>query len=1181
MTALSVVYTDDACVDILQGCPMMVWGNSDCVPNDPVDVYIGVHTAIPDVTEIQLSIVYPEFISPPLTLAGNVFGSLAPLITGTIGPASSLPVATFAGVSYYSVPIHIFYSSPVTIVPGPYYFAGIHFTYTNVPPRPTGQNTFLCWATSPVGGLNHTDVYTLGSPTVPLTPLTQSNHVYFTGCSDAPFINAAFTLDEVLCTGEVRVTGLYSSPSAIHIWHWGDNRSTPLNGAQTATWNYYAPYTDNFSGTQPGVPQGTYTITHTVIDNNVFATQTMNVTLYAPCCTTNTSLNIADGTSASSIGPFVTGMDVDVQGDFIIDQTFAFISCNVKMEPGSKITVRSPYTFRIDGSILDACSNMWKGIFIDGGANCTATMSSINDAQFAMYAHDRATIGAWMTTFDRNYVSIEVPQNINPPYYNVIGHWIEDCDFTCTSNLLQPFINQTPAPGTISFAAVEGNTVAMDFYNAGSPPNNFIGLSNGIVGQGMDMRVENCYFENIQPDAAYNFWAFNGSAVYDRGYGHFNTINQVGFGQSTNSFLNCKYGVFGDAVNVSSTDNKMTQMNHSHEIRFGSYMNIDVLRNWIESYATAIDLYLNDNSNHLLVEDNTVYFGDMTGNGYTGINVREQLGTNPDSKIRNNDIFFNTNATSAYIGILVSSAHNYQITYNNLLMDNNANNFCGIYTLGCKIPEVSCNSVTGSFSNYTNSRQAAILNFMGSSPNITCNTVDGTFNGIVFLGPAYGTDVKGNNINTHVNGLHLYSSAIIGQQDWKGNLWYQTPLPGGWGARYDDLLNASIFPFKVNPATILGGTTMPPSVNPAGWFIPLTGTNFLCDDNGDNYCDQFSHQMCPDCKGSLDDAIATSNLENSPFTEETQWTLKMDLYKKLNDNPDMLNDDQVLSDFYNEMQNELISQFSQINEEQFNLFGLDNTVRTNLNENKTALQQNMDLLKQLSQQLLDDSQGPLSQSEINTIQSTIAGVRQTILDIVSYNKTALDLAANTRTLTAENIESVNSGLVTSETIEANEKAVNNIYLNTIAKGVYEFNSSQQNELYSIAIQCPISGGNSVFRARDLYSMVNNSVSYDDFALCLMSGILMREAGNVISIPEPYMYPNPAGESATLIYSLPENTTGELLIYNTLGQIESRYSLTDKTTQFKFSTSTLNSGVFYYKVYNDGELISTGKLSIVR
>src|ERR1043166_9560854 len=67
---------------------------------------------------------------------------------------------------------------------------------------------------------------------------------------------------------------------------------------------------------------------------------------------------------------------------------------------------------------------------------------------------------------------------------------------------------------------------------------------------------------------------------------------------------------------------------------------------------------------------------------------------------------------------------------------------------------------------------------------------------------------------------------------------------------------------------------------------------------------------------------------------------------------------------------------------------------------------------------------------------------------------------------------LNGIILSSEEIEQNVQIVNDIYLNTFAQGICEFNEDQINYLHDVAIQCPYSGGAAVYKARSMYFKIN-------------------------------------------------------------------------------------------------------------
>ena len=124
----------------------------------------------------------------------------------------------------------------------------------------------------------------------------------------------------------------------------------------------------------------------------------------------------------------------------------------------------------------------------------------------------------------------------------------------------------------------------------------------------------------------------------------------------------------------------------------------------------------------------------------------------------------------------------------------------------------------------------------------------------------------------------------------------------------------------------------------------------------------------------------------------------------------------------------------------------------------------------------------------------------------------------------------------------------------------------------------MAGGQAVFRARALYSVLNDSIVYNDAETCLQQGIVIRKAQPVSHVK---VYPNPAQDKATLEYTLTDDAKGTLVIFNTLGQEVARHNLPENSGTYEFSTAEFAQAVYYYKVYSNGSEIGSGKLSVMR
>ncbi|MBL7962776.1 MAG: right-handed parallel beta-helix repeat-containing protein [Flavobacteriales bacterium] len=885
---------------------------------------------------------------------------------------------------------------------------------------------------------------------------------------------------------------------------------------------------------------------------------------------------IPDSALASVVGTVFNGT-VNIQGRFFVDVDVSFYNAQVYMDAGAEIIVQNGRTLDIDNSSFAACNGiMWKSITAENGSTVRIWDAFMDDAESAIAALDGSVVWVDGTQFHNNRVGIGIP-DVGGTYNNV-ACWVSNSTFYSAGPMPQPYPGQTTAVGARGFAAVEVYNTTFDFTGG----NNIIhSLSNGMVAHRSDLNVSGCQMLNIQPDAAYpSHW--NGAGIYANGSSSWSTLQQQGFGMNASpSFWDCRWGIYTEYMNVYTTDNHMVEMGTAYRIDRSGYRSVDILYNKVHTKFNGIDLRANDGAGGLLVQYNDVTFGDSPCTGckaFTAIFVSEGNYANPASRILNNTIHFLPLAASRS-GISLTAADRWLVAENEVIMADNALNFSGIQLTGCRRTEVSCNTVTGaSTTSFPVDGQSAIRNMMGSQPLISCNEMDKTANGILFNGVAYGTDVRGNFFHSHKWPLHLDATAIIDVQAAKGNLWDTAAAVPVWGAWYENTFNALANPFLYNAAMIGGGNTQPPSWSPSGWFQPTSDPNYDCaDHHGMDYCNQFGEEREQERIRSLDEQIASDSLENYPYTEETQWILVGDLYKKLDDTPELLDSIPTLEDFYNDLQGSTTAAFKAINDDQLALYDLDSTVIAQLQANREQIESLIVLVKDGLEQLGDST---LTTAQRQAILASISGYSQSIRDLNEWNTTALQVASASKVLTADGVKAANAGIATSEMIEANEKTVNEIYLATIGKDVDDFTSTQADDLFTIANQCPMLGGNAVFKARSLYWLIDDTQDFDDALLCLPHGIvvksLVEQQTNAVRV-----VPNPVSDEANLLLAQESVRPAYLTMYNTVGSEVLRVLVPKGVVRHAFSTASIASGLYHFKVLSGDGLLGDGKLTIVR
>ena len=1055
----------------------------------------------------------------------------------------------------------IVFAPPGANVSPPYDFFVINFNYSNIPTRPINQYSFLTWVVSPSVGQYYSDVYLTGA-SVPTSPWTQGYHVFFNGCLGQPSINASFSWRQVPCTGEIQVNGNNTSPTAVHIWNWGDNRATPTNGALITSWDYYSPYTDNFGTTWPGVLPGTYTITHTVIDQGLFSQETLDVVLSPPCCGGTTI--IPDGEHSGSYGSVLSG-SIDIQGLFIVDQNFVFTNATVKLEPGAQIMVQNQSTLRIHMSTLDACSNMWKGIYVDAQSFADISNSTINDAQYAIYLYDGAAVGASNTRFDKNYVSIYVPVQSG---YNNVGITLSGNTFDCNGSLVRPFTGQSPSLGTKSYAALEIHDASFNLWPVTG--NNIINHNTGVQLFNSDCNITNLRFRNIRPDTHYGN-GFDGSAIYSdaRSYHRLN-VTGPGYFQSPN-FFNCKYGIYTKGlVNSFIKGNEMKKMDNGIRIDLSNEISIEVYSNHIQCKDFGVWLNQNDYSYIKHIQNNYIDMGLLGPGQGIGISANEMGIINSDVLISDNFIYLYDFGNS---GIILKGTSDYVVKHNYVEFNNPVNNLYGIGLGATYNSTIMCNE-TFSANQFGNSStfQSGILSSMCKKQTIECNYMDGPRNGIYFLGGNPSTDLKGNVVLNNDIGLHLSKSAIIDPQKLKGNQW---PLWGTFatlGALNENGQYFYLSPFDVDNST--QPEMWPPTSFPNGWFNLTSGHNFDCysPDIVCNYSGGGGDQE----KSAFLKQIAERQIHTEEYDSEVRKDLEKYLYELLADNYIMRDTDSVYNDFYISNMTGILGELKDLkskNEGFFN-YGIDYQDIVN---NLLTIDEMLDTIR-TNDSLISESSTSIIHKGI--LIANNYGLRNKIRHLKNLDEV---LFAQINIIKEQKIDiakNQNNSLNVSEQMMQNEKELNDIYYSSIVNGNSNLSSVKITSLLDIANQCPIQGGMAVYKARGLYALFDPTVEWNDDITCMQNGVLLRRKPTN-SLPEIGLFPNPTTGRLTVVYSLEEYEKGLLEVIDIAGKTVSQRTVTNKSSTIEMNCSFLQNGIYFVKLSSDGKMLFVGKLNIIK
>ncbi|MCB9184389.1 MAG: hypothetical protein H6591_10755 [Flavobacteriales bacterium] len=881
-------------------------------------------------------------------------------------------------------------------------------------------------------------------------------------------------------------------------------------------------------------------------------------------------LTIHPGTLSSNLASSISGT-VSIEGQFIVDTDFAFQNAQLMMNPGAEIVVQPSVTLLIENSTVSSCRGvMWKSITVQHDGVLKIRQSYINEGEDAVRALEGSSIVIDGNQFRNNRVAVQVPNQSTAPVYAVSLYAVNNT-FYSAGTMPAPYPGQLTAVGAQGYAAFDIDRITLDLTAA---PNLIHSLSNGIVALQCDLTITQATFLHIQPDSAYEHYA-NGSAIYARGPKSWRTLKQTGFGTEATaapSFDDCHWGIYTEYMNVYSMDNFMNDVGTAYRVDRSGYKEVEIHDNRLDTRRDGIVLVMNDGAAHVLVEHNDITFarnlppGQYT-KGYYGIRVNEANTLNPDSRIQNNSIRYRQGASTAYGGIGLVSARAYLVANNGLHMTDNSSNRVGVHLSGCKEPKVICNDIHGATNGYPELGQASVRSFGGTAPLISCNRMDRTTNGMLFSGWT-AAEVRGNEFNNHKCSLHLEQNAVIGPQDHRGNLWLQPAQV--WGAWCETQAGAVQSVITYDPGQ---PSNVPSSYLPPTWFDPQAGPTFDCYE-GIGECVGYK-ERCAGCANEIYRAVADSSLENGAYTDETRWSLKGDLYEFLKADSTML-EDPVMQAFYSAVQSTVIAALKEVDEDRIALFDIDSTIVLQLQQNREQL---IVLQGELKLALVDLSAPDLTEAQKSFQLGAIQGLQQSIGELIAFNTQAMALAADSRVLSAEEVKNTNTMLGVTELTESNSKTVYEIYLSTVAKDVEEFTTQQTQDLFSVANQCPLLGGDAVFTARALYYLIDPEQEFDDPALCLQEGLVTKSLKE-----EPKkgcsIVPNPAGSAATLVLSSPLDDGGQLLIYGATGVELIRMRLPSDQVRVDIDLGGLAVGVYHFQVRSAVGEVGDGRLIIV-
>ncbi|MCZ2276309.1 MAG: T9SS type A sorting domain-containing protein, partial [Bacteroidia bacterium] len=466
----------------------------------------------------------------------------------------------------------------------------------------------------------------------------------------------------------------------------------------------------------------------------------------------------------------------------------------------------------------------------------------------------------------------------------------------------------------------------------------------------------------------------------------------------------------------------------------------------------------------------------------------------------------------------------------------------------------------------------------------------GPYTGMRFGGSCAGTDMRGNTMRNNREGLHLTGSAVIGQQPlggtppYHGNRWESTFGSGygaiNWNASQPGNLQASLFTTRSvasgglpewNPVIPDGNDPALNYLDNTGWFAPLSqGATFAA-------C---GTQVCNAAlTGGGDDEelrmrIAADSTLTVDYIGESKTMLKQYLYNMLSTDSAMLSNP-VMNDFKNENDTAAIGKLEVVKKLLASTGKPDSASLAALTFASGKIDFFTSAIFELDSTMAADTSLNLYSERQQWIDSIAAYqlavsammAQQTIIDSILYQQAV----------------SANAQVVADALPVENEKFINQ----KIAEYYFEGTGAVNNDyaaILTVAQQCPYAGGTSVYRARVLISLINDSIEYDDSYVCAQAGYYRKkqdvtsQAGKEIRLK---IIPNPANTEAEIVFENMYDGMCNLSIADMYGKILMTRSFDCREKKQKLSLSAFAPGVFLVKAGFENKKPELNKLVIVR
>lgn len=811
---------------------------------------------------------------------------------------------------------------------------------------------------------------------------------------------------------------------------------------------------------------------------------------------------------------------------------------------------------------LEACNNvLWKGINNEG--KLAMSYCLVKDARDGILIAPQTKNFITGNTFRDNYIGI-----------NIFG----DCIFSNQNNkfsnpnpLLPHWLGWNLPQALCGIRISDATAVSIDVLPLIS--NQFTEFSNincGVLGFNTDITVNNAYFENIYDHfGVTNNINGSGISVHGTSANRLEVLPFTGIHQTT-TFKDCNIGIFHEGYN-----SRLFYLGMQNVERGIVGEQLAYCTNWMEynrinANSYGIEMMLIDDVELFVINHNEINMNSDIARGISVSAFDNNTSQGSNIKIQDNEIHI----TNGVYGIEVNSVFHPKVNmnkiYHSLVAPINVFNYWkGINTTNCNKADISCNDIEVGTGLAQGNSGADIYLAQSPGTNLACNTTNGQSPTGIFLSSQNpGSKIQTNEIGSHNIGLYLDNSCLIGPQPAQGG----QPHGNKWNGTYNNVgaMNENIWD-NTGTMPVLGFSTIEfnrfriddipnnypfyPENYPDYVYNynsdPTDNTDWFVQDNLFPTLDPCTGGYCPHLENDggdeenpnmgLNTSIALGLIQITGYPEETKWMLRKGLITELSRNDSLLNANDTMQVFYFGINQDNLKKLQKISDTIAVIKLINEAILLAMQGNDSIMNLYNDamqvLLPMMDDSLLTDSISPIYE-QIHNQYKIIADMNQQLSDQLNSQRNEAGVQGLM----------LNVSILPNNFNEYLERQVNDIYLRTYGQGVDTLSTSDIATLQYLIHICPQAGGPSIYKARALYMMVNDTITYNDSVVCRNAGyfresqeLLMPELKTLQKDKSFNVFPNP-GKDYLKIMLKGNNEDGEVVIYSATGTVIKRLIL---------------------------------------